>query len=59
MVMTRVTEPSGARRMGPKLDGVGSVTKTVRVTILAFNVTAPIRADALPSSVASVASEID
>src|SRR2546429_2698226 len=47
LVMTRVTEPSGARRMGPKLGGVGSVTGTVRVTILAFNVTAPIRANAV------------
>ena len=53
LVMTRVTEPSGARWMGPKMGAVGSNVPGT-VIVLASKVTAPVRANNRPSTAAPV-----
>src|ERR1044071_983599 len=57
LVMTRVTEPSAARWIEPKLGAVGSAVGTV--TLLASRVTAPVWANSRPSTAAPVARELE
>src|SRR5438309_10185664 len=56
--MTRVTEPSGARRMGPKPGGAGDAVG-IAVMVLLANETAPFCANARPSNVAPASNVID
>src|SRR5213075_858468 len=58
LVMTRVTEPSGARWMGPKLGAVGCSAPGT-VIVLASRVTAPVRANSRPSTAAPVVTVIE